>query len=144
MDEGQAVKRTSLPRRALDRIGVRKTVPASRRGEIQELDRLCRQLIFLRDHETCQRTGSKKRLQWCHVFSRGIHSLRWEPDNSLVLSAGSHLKAHLQPLEFSRWFEETHPDRAAHLRLLRQTKRRVDRGALRLWLEAELVKCHRS
>jgi hypothetical protein len=50
------------------------------------------------------------------------------------------LKGHLHPLEFARWFEEKFPERAERLRLLRQTKRKVDKVGLRLWLEQEIAK----
>ena len=108
--------------------------------EVKILDDLCRRLVFLRDRNTCQKCGSGERLQWAHVHTRGVHSLRWEPDNSLTLCQGDHYHGHLHPTEFSRWFEEKFPKRAEHLRLLRQTKRKVDKVGMRLWLEREIAK----
>jgi hypothetical protein len=114
--------------------------------EVRKLDDLCRQYVFMRDrflcvkclHLTKRRNGD--RLQWAHIYSRGVHSLRWEPDNSVVLCSGCHLHGHLHPLEFSRWFEEQYPDRVKYLTLLRQTKRKVDRVGMRLWLEQQIEK----
>jgi 5-methylcytosine-specific restriction endonuclease McrA len=112
--------------------------------EILTLDSLCRQYVFLRDrflcvkclHLTKRRNGD--RLQWAHIHTRGVHSLRWIPENSVVLCSGCHLKGHLHPLEFSRWFEEQYPDRVKYLTLLRQTPRKVDRVGMRLWLESQI------
>jgi 5-methylcytosine-specific restriction endonuclease McrA len=108
--------------------------------QVKALDDLCRRLVFLRDRNTCQKCGKRDRLQWAHIHTRGVHSLRWEPDNSVCLCSGCHLKGHLHPLEFSRWFEAAYPQRAAHLKLLRQTKRKVDRVGMRLWLEQQIEK----
>lgn len=114
--------------------------------EVRALDALCRQYVFMRDrflcvkclHLTKRRNGD--RLQWAHIHTRGVHSLRWEPDNSVCLCSGCHLKGHLHPTEFSRWFEGQYPKRAAHLTLLRQTKRKIDRVGMRLWLEQQIAK----
>jgi hypothetical protein len=112
--------------------------------EIKVLDALCRQFVFLRDRFMCVKCLPKRRngvrLQWSHIHTRGVHSLRWVPENSLCLCSGCHLKGHLHPTEFSRWFEEAYPQRAAYLTLLRQTPRKVDRVGMRLWLEREIAK----
>jgi 5-methylcytosine-specific restriction endonuclease McrA len=115
-------------------------VRRSPKAEVKALDQLCRRLVFLRDRNTCQKCGSRERLQWAHVHSRGVHSLRWEPDNSLCLCAGCHYLGHLHPTDFSRWLLEKFPKRLEHLLLIRQTKRKTDKVALRLWLENE---CHK-
>jgi 5-methylcytosine-specific restriction endonuclease McrA len=114
--------------------------------EVKILDDLCRRYVFLRDRFVCvkcltlKKTQNRQRLQWAHIYSRGVHSLRWEIDNSVVLCSGCHLHGHLHPLEFARWFEQEYPQRAARLRLLRQTKRKVDRVGMRLWLEQAIGK----
>jgi 5-methylcytosine-specific restriction endonuclease McrA len=114
--------------------------------QAKALDDLCRRLVFLRDrflcvkclHQTKRRNGD--RLQWAHIHTRGVHSLRWEPDNSVCLCSGCHLKGHLHPTEFSRWFESAYPERVKYLTLLRQTPRRMDKGAMKLWLEQQISK----
>jgi 5-methylcytosine-specific restriction endonuclease McrA len=114
--------------------------------EIKALDSLCRQYVFLRDRFLCVKCLHQKkrrngdRLQWAHIHTRGVHSLRWEPDNSVCLCSGCHLHGHLHPTEFARWFEEQYPNRSAHLTLLRQTTRKVDRVGMRLWLEQQIDK----
>ena len=106
--------------------------------QVKALDDLCRRYVFLRDRNTCQKCGTRDRLQWAHVHTRGVHSLRWEPDNSLALCQGDHYHGHLHPTEFAAWFAEKFPKRAARLTLLRQTKRKVDRVGMRLWLEQQI------
>ena len=45
------------------------------------LDAACRAAVFARDGHKCLMCDGTGPLQWCHVFSRGIPSLRREPDN---------------------------------------------------------------
>ena len=109
------------------------------RPQVKELDALCRQVVFARDGHRCCKTGRTDNLQWAHVYSRRYRTLRWDPDNSLCLNAGAHLEAHHRPLEFASWFEAAFPGRAKRLRLLMQTKAKVDLAALKLWLEQQLA-----
>jgi hypothetical protein len=109
----------------------------SRRGEIKQLDALARRLVMLRDRDTCQKCGRVEVIQWAHIHTRGVHSMRWEPDNSLALCKGCHYQGHLHPTEFSAWFTGRFPERAARLTLMRQTPRKMDRKLMRLWLEQE-------
>lgn len=101
------------------------------------LDRLAREVVFKRDGK-CVRCGSREHLQWCHVYSRRYHSVRWDLDNSFVGCAGCHLFWHHQPLEAARWFATAYPERANRLRLRMQTPSKPDKEAIRLALEAEL------
>lgn len=112
----------------------RKTV--SRKRLERELDALCRHLVVdLRDKGTCQKTGATERIQWCHVYTRAIKSMRWHPVNSLALASGAHLWQHHRPLEAAMWFEHKFPERARQLRLMAaSTGRKVDLIATRLWL----------
>ena len=110
----------------------------SPKPEIKALDALCRTYIMLRDRHRCQKCGKRDRLQWAHVHTRGVHSLRWTDENSLCLCSGCHLKGHLHPLEFARWFTEAYPERARALTLMRQTARRVDRAAVAVWLKQQI------
>jgi hypothetical protein len=109
--------------------------------EVKILDDLCRRLIFLRDRNTCQKCGKRERLQWCHVTTRGIHSLRWVPENSLILCAGHHLWWHREPLAAVSWWKDKYPKRAERVNLLRcQIRPKLDKVAMRLWLETEIAK----
>ena len=108
------------------------------KAEVKTLDDLCRRLVFLRDKHTCQKCGKRERLQWAHIHTRGVHSLRWIPENSLCLCSGCHYQGHLHPTDFSRWLLEKYPKRLEKLLLIRQTRRKTDKAALRLWLEQEI------
>ena len=68
-----------------------------------QLDRLCREFVFLRDGSKCQKCGRSIQLQWCHLISRSKLSVRWsiDPPNSIVLCAGCHFDAHSNPLTFT-------------------------------------------
>jgi 5-methylcytosine-specific restriction endonuclease McrA len=93
---------------------------------IKELDALARERTFERDGYKCIRCGSTSHLQWCHVITRGILSLRWDMDNSFCGCAGCHLFWHKHPLEAVGWFEDKFPERAKHLLEVRRMKITVD------------------
>lgn len=103
----------------------------------RDLDKLARDAVFARD-SICMKCGKVGNLQWCHVYSRRYLSMRWDPDNSMVLCAGCHLWWHHKPLEAARWFELIYPERAKRLLLISRTKRRPDLAAVRLGLEQML------
>lgn len=113
---------------------------SKRRPDVRELDALCREVVFLRDQHRCCRCHRTTRLQWCHVHTRRIRSLRWRLENSLLLCAGCHLWWHHHPLESAGWFEDTYPEEAETLSLLRQTKQKPDLAAIRLYLLQEQAK----
>lgn len=112
----------------------------SKRGEIKALDALCREIVMLRDNNTCQKCGRTDRIQWAHIVTRGIQSMRWEPDNSFALCQGCHYHGHLNPLQFMLWFTQTYPARAARLTMMRQTTHKLDRKGMMLWLKMEISK----
>jgi len=102
------------------------------------LDRLAREATFRRD-KVCQRCGGEKPLQWCHVHTRAIISLRHDLDNCLVLCAGDHLWWHQHPLEAIIWFCDKFPERAKRLAIRRQVKTKPDLKAIEVYLK-ELLK----
>jgi len=120
------VKRTRLRRVGRKRVSV------------AQLDGLARRAVFQRDGDRCVRCAATERLQWCHVYSRRFHSMRWDMDNSFVGCAGCHLWWHHKPMDSARWFASLYPRRAERLRIIAQTPRKVDKEAVRLALEAEL------
>jgi hypothetical protein len=68
---------------------------------VKALDDKCREIVYLRDGNTCQRCQSKtNRLNWAHIFSRSHWSIRWLPLNSICLCAGCHQYFHREPTEF--------------------------------------------
>lgn len=77
----------------------------SARSRDAKLDALCRLLVFTRDGQRCLRTGESINLQWAHVYSRRYKILRWDPMNSMCLSAKAHFWWHDQPLEAADWWE---------------------------------------
>lgn len=105
---------------------------------VKLLDSLCRQVVFARDGYKCAFSGETRNLQWAHIRSRRYISTRWSPENSLCLSAGSHLFAHHNPLIFSEWFERHYPERAQYLRLASKTSHRVDKKLIELSLRQTL------
>lgn len=98
---------------------------------------MCREVVLLRDRHRCAWCGKTSNIQWCHVHSRRVYSLRWDIRNSVVLCAGCHLRWHAHPLEGATWFYQTYPARHHDLVMLRQTKQKPDLAAIRLYLLAE-------
>jgi len=111
----------------------------ARRTLIAEIDALARRATFERAKRGCERCGTRDRLQWHHVFSRAIVSLRWDLDNLLCLCSGCHLWWHHNPLEAAAWFTKyAGADRCKRLHLARHTIRKTDLLALRLMLERQV------
>lgn len=121
----------------LGRLGrvVRK---GSHKERVKELDSLARDATFARDGYKCQRCGKSVGIQWCHVHSRRYLSTRHDLDNCLTLCAGDHLWWHHRPVEAVGWWQETWPQRATRLALVRQTGRKVDLAALKLYLTEQI------
>lgn len=101
----------------------------------KRLDKLCREVVMLRDHSTCQWCGSRTNIQWAHITSRRYLSTRWSLGNSLALCAGCHLKWHHRPLEAASWFNTTFRERALALRVVGHGK--IDPHGVFLFLQQE-------
>jgi cytochrome c553 len=74
------------------------------KAEIRKLDKFCREIVFARDKSTCRRCGKGResaQIHWCHIFSRGAKSVRWDLTNSLAMCAGCHFWAHHNPTLFT-------------------------------------------
>lgn len=111
----------------------------------KELDKLCREVVFLRDGHKCVMCemgfpGGGGVLQWCHVQSRRYLSVRWDTRNSFAGCAGHHLFWHHRPLEAVRWWEKFFPDRSSAIRWKMATPQKVDRELIKLQLELERKK----
>ncbi len=82
--------------------------------EIRRLDKFCREIVFARDGHTCRRCDKDRftaQIHWCHIFSRGAKSVRWDMTNSLALCAGCHFWAHHNPTLFTAFvLSEVLPD----------------------------------
>jgi 5-methylcytosine-specific restriction endonuclease McrA len=109
-----------------------------RRANVRELDELCREVIFLRDGNKCRKCG-KEATDWCHVHTRGVHSLRWDLDNSFAGCRGCHMNFwHKQPTLAAKWWEkEIGPERYKRLNLRAAKPSRVNHVAVRAYLEQE-------
>lgn len=134
LKSGAKLRRGGLSRRT-------RLKPRSRQEiKDKELDTLCRRLIWHRDQGHCQRCRVSQRLQWCHIHTRAIKSMRWRPENSLLLCAGCHLWWHHHPTEAVAWFTEAFPANAVKLRIMRINGGKVDRPATKLWLKEQIAR----
>jgi 5-methylcytosine-specific restriction endonuclease McrA len=93
------------------RIGAKTGVVRwSAKSETKKLDRFCREVVFARDRDACQRCGKGRvaaALHWAHTITRAAKSVRWNLDNSQVLCYYCHFRwAHEYPLQFSEWVLE--------------------------------------
>lgn len=86
----------------------------------KKLKALVYEYVFLRDDDTCQKTGKKvsgSNRHPAHVIpkSKG-NALRWNPINILTFSFHSHINWwHQNPLEAAEWFKKKFPKRWAYL-----------------------------
>lgn len=105
----------------------------------KELDAACRAVVFERDGYRCRWTGQTSNLQWAHVYSRRYKTIRWDPDNSLCLGAGAHLRWHHEPIEAAKWWlSQVGEDVNRKLREAMQKPGKIDRKLTLLWLQQEL------
>jgi len=84
------------------------------KAEINKLDKLWREYIHARDFETCgvcNNPGNNAH----HIVGRRNRTLRWDPENGIILCPLHHTfgreSAHQDPLWFSEWFQTNYPDR---------------------------------
>jgi 5-methylcytosine-specific restriction endonuclease McrA len=71
----------------------------------KKLDKLCSEIV--RSKGVCERCGSVKSLQCCHIFSRTYRSTRWDLDNLICMCAKCHFWSHKNPTLFTDWVYET-------------------------------------
>jgi len=135
------VKRVALQRRHL-------RARSDRAEIVSRLDALCRELVFRRDRGVCifcraeglHDPDRARRIQWCHVHSRAIRSLRWNPLNSFAACAGHHLRWHARPVEMvDRWRAIVSPATVERLAWLAASPQKVDLALTECWLRAELA-----
>ena len=112
----------------------------ARFGLIRECDALIRPLVLARD-KVCQRCGSDKNLQDCHVLPKGrVPRLRFELLNHIVLCMSCHLFWwHKAPLAAAEWFEDKFPGRTKLLLELAATAKNPDLKELVLCLRVEVA-----
>ncbi len=82
---------------------------------ITDLDKLCREIILLRDEGKCQKCG-KVGNQVSHVVPRNYYGLRWDLINLWLSCVGCHIYWwHKNILEAAEWFEAKWPVRWDYL-----------------------------
>jgi len=127
------------------RKSVRRASPrtAKRRATVKELDRLAREIVFERDGNKCRKCGrTDRQLQWCHVYGRRVHSLRWDLDNSFCGCSHCHMNWwHTFPKHAMDWWEHQIGTTRFNALTLRASKpRKTDPELVRAYLEAERKK----
>lgn len=107
---------------------------------VRQLDSLVSKIVKMRDDYTCQWSGNKcmdpRGCHSHHVQSRSNFSLRWDLNNLLTLSYGSHRYVHGHPQQFMEWFEAKFPARARYIAdRLKETPRTIRTTELRELLD---------
>lgn len=125
--------------------------PRSQRSvETRALDALLRRIVLLRDGHKCRRCGEGPRhgrgfaLQAAHIRPKGAYpALRWETSNVICLCAYCHVYGkgawHKDPAAAAAWaLEHLGREYLDRLEFMAQTRRKVDRAAVKVFLELEL------
>lgn len=73
----------------------------SKKTLTRRLDKICSEII--RSRGVCEKCGSSKNLQCCHIFSRTYRSTRWSLENLLCLCAKCHFWSHKNPILFAEF-----------------------------------------
>ena len=112
---------------------------------IKSLDNLCRDIVRIRDQQTCQRCGKQKKHGWkmevAHFFSRANKCVRWDLDNVVLLCFNCHyLWGHQNPNEFSQWFSERLGTTKFTMLKLRKEGSKPDFWGFKMYLDQELKK----
>lgn len=67
---------------------------------LKKCDKIFSELIKYRDGWKCVETGTMEHLQTAHLISRSYHSVRWDPENAVCLSARRHMWYTYHPIEW--------------------------------------------
>jgi len=67
----------------------------------------------------CESCGKVEgRMECAHIYGRSAKSVRWSMDNAVCLCHYCHMKFTANPLEFTKWLEETLGQ--GHMEMLRE------------------------
>ena len=139
-------------------MSTRPITPGGRGFEVhwqdrRALDRLARRYAMLRAGATmtrerperwegaCQRCSRTRPLSWCHIFTRGAWSVRWDLENSWAWCKGCHRYLDQHWEEKFEWIvRRIGPERFALLKLRKQPGRSIDYAGMRLFLEQQVRK----
>ena len=106
----------------------------------RECDDLTREIVFKRDHFTCQKSmisqailrAKKSKLDPHHVKGRGNKMLRWDPMNVIALSREQHQAQKYHPTDFLLWFADKYPARVNYINLKKDIKFKVNIPSMKL------------
>src|SRR6476659_5773747 len=70
-------------------------------------------------------------LSWCHIFTRSILHMRYEPYNNLIMCAGHHAFFTYHVIEWTRFLEQHFPER---LQLAEANRYKVSKVDYEAWL----------
>ena len=62
--------------------------PKKKVSLVKQLDKICGEIVRARG--ICLNCGSRERLQWCHIVTRGAKQVRWSLDNAVCLCQSCH------------------------------------------------------
>lgn len=112
------------------------------RIKLDPLDILFSRLIRLQAKGVCERCGNPVgfgKLQTSHFHGRRKKSVRWNEDNACALCFSCHQYFTENPLEHVDWFRERlGGERFTLLHIQSQTINKVDKEAVRLYLEQKI------
>jgi hypothetical protein len=126
------------------------------RRRVLALDDLCRTVVMVRAGASlftdegrkqwwgkCEKCSKLGWLQWSHYYSRAIHAVRWDLDNSCAMDKGCHFSFSHGPRQkpvIAWWEARLGPERARALELRAgRGSRRPDPMAIELYLRAALA-----
>ena len=80
--------------------------PRTKSGWRDYLDEIAS--FIVRSRGKCERCGSKKELQCCHIHTRRYNETRWWMKNLMCLCAPCHRYFHDHPIELDKFVRETY------------------------------------
>jgi|ERR1035437_2497205 hypothetical protein len=120
-------------------------MPKATPGQKKAVNGLLRELIVLRDGESCLRCKKTTALQMSHIYPKGHYrKLEYDEQNLKLLCVGCHLFWwHKSPMEAQQWLTAILPkDRLDYLKLRSQVndKTPFDFNLIKLYLQQEIAK----
>ena len=100
---------------------------SKRKRLTNRLDKVCREVIRLRDNNQCQKCDKKIQgsdSQPCHVVAKGNGASlrRWDLLNIFLGCTRCHIWWHSNPTESGKWFAKKFPARESYLEIYRYGK----------------------
>jgi Bacteriophage Lambda NinG protein. len=112
------------------------------KSEKKNIQKLLREIVFLRDGEACLKCGKTEAISLSHIYPKGRYrSMELDPDNLKPLCYACHLLWwHKNPIEAHEWLQTAIPKkRLDRLKLMANTSNKVPEYKLyKLWCEQEI------